>query len=271
MAHDPGVAPARPVKERLQKLLARAGYGSRRSAEQLITEGRVSVNGVAITVLGAQADPIADVVAVDGQPISLPVDHVYLAMHKPAGVLTTAHDPQGRRTVMELLPANLAAHVVPVGRLDRDTTGLLLFTDDGELAHRLAHPRYTIDKEYYALVTGEPGAAALKALRRGVDIGDVRTSPADVRASAPPEGHAARPGHTWLRVVLHEGRKRQVRLMCAAVGHPVRALTRTRVGDVALGRLAPGRTRRLDAREERALRRAVGLDPPGSTPGREQP
>jgi len=247
------------VKERLQKTLARAGHGSRRSAETLIADGRVTINGVVVTTPGTQADSDIDVIAVDGAPLRFAEAPVYLAMHKPFGFVTTAQDPQGRRTVMDLLPPDLPPHVFPVGRLDRDTEGLLLFTSDGEFAHRLAHPRYEIEKEYYALVSGTASADALRALREGVDIEDHHTSPAHVDMTPPPTGWQAREGHTWLRLVIHEGRKRQVRLMCAAVGHPVRSLVRTRIDGVLLGRLATGKTRPLAEQEVQALRDKLGL------------
>lgn len=247
------------MKERLQKILARAGHGSRRSAETLIADGRVTINGAVVTAPGTQADAKADFIAVDGVPLRIAETPVYLAMHKPFGFVTTAQDPQGRRTVMELLPPDLPPHVFPIGRLDRDTEGLLLFTSDGEFAHRLAHPRYEIEKEYYALVRGTASVDALRALREGVDIEDHHTSPAQVDMTPPPAGWQAREGHTWLRLVIHEGRKRQVRLMCAAVGHPVHSLVRTRIDGVLLGRLATGKTRPLAAQEVQALRDKLGL------------
>jgi 23S rRNA pseudouridine2605 synthase len=247
------------MRERLQKILARAGHGSRRGAEALIVAGRVSVNGVVVSALGAQADPEVDSIELDGQPLTIEQAHVYLVMNKPAGLLTTVSDPQGRRTVMDLLPPALPPHVFPVGRLDRDTQGLLIFTDDGELAHRLAHPRYETEKEYCALVMGSPSAQALGRLRRGVEIQGRQTSPATVEATQPPHGHNSRDGCTWLRLVIHEGRKRQVRLMCAAVGHPVRVLVRTRIGEVLLARLPTGKTRPLSKRELASLRELVGL------------
>jgi pseudouridine synthase len=200
-----------------------------------------------------------DRVDVDGAALAPAEAHAYLAMNKPAGVLTTASDPQGRRTVMELLPAALPPHVFPIGRLDRDTEGLLLFTSDGEFAHRMAHPRYEIDKEYFALVTGAPEGAVLDELRSGVVIEGKRTSPAVVDAAPPPQEFAGAAGHTWLRLVIHEGRKRQVRMMCAAVGHPVKTLVRTRIGGVTLARLARGTTRALSPREVAELRALVGL------------
>lgn len=250
------------MSERLQKILARAGYGSRRTAEALIAAGRVRVNGRVVTEAGTKADASTDVIEVDGKRIAAEPPRVYLAMHKPAGVLTTASDPQRRRTVMHLLPDGLPPHVLPVGRLDRDTEGLLLFTNDGELAHRLAHPRYRLDKEYAALVEGRPSPTALERLRRGVDIDGWRTSPAEADIlEQPPPGYQQPEGATWLRIVIHEGHKRQVRLMCAAIGHPVRRLVRVRIGDIRLGRMRPGSVRELKPREVTALRRAVGLAP----------
>lgn len=250
------------MKERLQKILARAGYGSRRSVEALIVAGRVHVNGEPAT-LGMQADAHADVVELDGARVLPETAAVYVAMYKPAGLVTTARDPQGRRTVMELLPHDLPPHVLPVGRLDRDTEGLLLFTNDGEFAHRLAHPRYAVEKEYHALVAGAPPPGAIASLEQGVVIDARRTAPARIEPAQPPPGFDARAGHTWLRIVIHEGRKRQVRRMCAAVGHPVRTLVRTRLDGVLLGRLERGSTRPLSARELHGLRRAIGLGADG--------
>lgn len=247
------------MKERLQKILARSGHGSRRAAEGIITDGRVRVNGTVVRELGARADANVDVIEVDGVAIALTVTQVYLAMNKPAGVLTTVTDPERRRTVMEILPPSLPPHVFPIGRLDRDTEGLLLFTNDGEFAHRMAHPRFEIDKEYLALVLGAPDAAAIGDLRSGVIIEGKPTAPATVELARSPEGFATASGHTWLRVVIHEGRKRQVRLMCASVGHPVRTLVRTRIDGVTLARLARGKTRVLDATEVAKLRALVGL------------
>jgi pseudouridine synthase len=248
------------MRERLQKILARAGYGSRRSAEALVASGRVNVNGVAVTRLGTQADIDADRIEVDGTPLRLAAPGVYLALNKPAGFLTAARDPRGRQTVMALLPRGLPPHVLPVGRLDQDTEGLLLFTDDGDLAHRLTHPRFRVDKEYLAHVRDEPSPDAIAALRAGVEIEGRRTSPAEADIVAPPSGYDARQGQVWLRLVIHEGRKRQVRRMCSAVGHPVRALIRTRIDGVALARLAKAKTRPLSSHEIASLRRAVGLE-----------
>jgi len=246
------------VTERLQKILARAGFGSRRAVESLISAGRVRVNGE-VASLGMQADATDDVIELDGERVVAATPSLYLAMNKAAGYVTTSSDPQRRRTVMQLLPDGLPPHVVPVGRLDMDTEGLLIFTDDGEFAHRLAHPRFAVEKEYHALVEGTPSQRALRSLEQGVMLDDERTAPAQVARAAAPYGFTEREGHAWLRLVLHEGRKRQVRRMCAAVGHPVRALVRTRVDGVLLGRLATGTTRPLSEREVRDLRHTVGL------------
>lgn len=264
------------MKERLQKLLAQAGHGSRRSAEALITAGRVTVNGRTVTALGARADPTKDTIAVDMRSISLASDRAYLAMYKPAGTVTTSRDPRHRRTVMDLLPPELPPHVLPVGRLDRDTDGLLIFTNDGELAHRLTHPRYVIDKEYAAEVAGNVSTRALVALRTGVAIDGRQSSPATVDIVSSPRGYGTCPGHTWLRLIIHEGRKRQIRLMCAALGHPVRTLVRTRIDGVRLAPLAYGATRPLTAREVGRLYTLVGLahpkrGPTGTTPDRARP
>lgn len=248
------------MSERLQKILARAGHGSRRAAELLITAGRVRVNGAVVIDLGVRADAAVDRIELDGAQITIPTGKLYLAMNKPAGVLTTITDPEGRRTVMQLLPEGLPPHVFPIGRLDRDTEGLLIFTNDGEFAHRMAHPRYEIDKEYVALVEGSPTPAALDELRSGVLIEGKRTSPATVDLTTPLAGYATAPGHAWLRLVIHEGRKRQVRLMCASVGLPVRTLVRTRIGGITLAKLARGTTRVLSEREVSDLRRLVALD-----------
>jgi pseudouridine synthase len=252
------------MKERLQKILARAGHGSRRSAEGLITAGRVRVNGEVVRALGAQADAATDAIDVDGKPITLAPAPVYLVMHKPARYVTTARDPQQRRTVMELLPPGTHPHVLPVGRLDRDTEGLLIFTSDGELAHRLSHPRHEMDKEYLAQVDGRPGEQALARLRAGVEVDGRRTTPAECDLGRAPFGFNECEGRTWLRIVIHEGRKRQVRRMCEAVGHPVRTLVRTRIGDVRIGRLPRGAVRPLTDAEVRSLQRAVGLATPST-------
>ena len=237
--------------ERLQKILARHGLGSRRSVEALIREGRVRVDG-AVAELGRRADPTASLLTVDGVPLPPLPPARTLLLHKPRGVLVTASDERGRETVFDLLddpPASLRH----VGRLDRDSEGLLLLTTNGELAHRLTHPRYRVDKTYEALVEGVPDASALDRLREGVELDDGPTAPAEAEL-------LRRDGDgSWLRVVLHEGRKRQLRRMLDAVGHPVRRLIRRSVGGLDLGGLAPGASRPLGAAEERALLTLVGL------------
>jgi 23S rRNA pseudouridine2605 synthase len=233
-----------PEGERLQKVLARTGIGSRRVCEDLIAEGRVTVNG-AVAELGRRVDPEADRVEVDGVPLSVREGLVHYLLNKPAGVVTTASDPQGRPTVVELVPAE--PRVFPVGRLDADTEGLLLLTNDGDLTHRLTHPSFGVEKEYLALVEGTPSAGALRRLREGVELDDGVTAPA--RASLQPPSS--------LTLVIHEGRNRQVRRMCEAIGHPVQRLVRVRVGPIADRRLAPGAWRPLTQDEVRALERSV--------------
>jgi 23S rRNA pseudouridine2605 synthase len=229
---------------RLQKLLAQAGLGSRRTAEELIAAGRVRVNGK-VAVLGARVDPEDDLVEIDGVPVPVNPGFVYYLLNKPAGVVTTAADTHGRPTVVDLVPAQ--PRVFPVGRLDQATEGLLLLTNDGGLAHRLTHPSFGVDKEYLAEVEGEPSRSAIRRLREGVDLEDGRTTPARVALVAP----------TLIRLTIHEGRNRQVRRMCEAVGHPVRRLVRTRIGPITDHRLRPGEWRALDLDEVRSLEAAV--------------
>jgi 23S rRNA pseudouridine2605 synthase len=236
------------VAERLQKVLARAGFGSRRACEELIVAGRVTVNG-SPAELGARVDPETDDVAVDGVPVSVREGLVYYLLNKPAGVVTTASDPQGRPTVIDLVP--LEPRVFPVGRLDADTEGLLLLTNDGDLTHRLTHPSFGVEKEYLVEVTGAPGAAAVNRLRKGVTLEDGLTAPARV----------GRVGTSALRITIHEGRNRQVRRMCAAVGHPVVRLVRTRIGPVADRALGPGQWRPLTQAEVRGLATAAARTP----------
>ena len=236
--------PGPPVGERLQKVLARAGFGSRRSCEELIASGRVTINGEPAT-LGDRVDVTIDRVSVDGVPVSVRDDLVYYLLNKPRGVVTTASDPQGRPTVIELLP--LEPRIFPVGRLDADTEGLLLLTNDGELTHRLTHPSFGVEKEYLVEVDGEPSPAALRRLRHGVELDDGVTAPARVGRVEP----------TVLRITIHEGRNRQVRRMCASVGHPVLRLVRTRVGTLTDRSLKPGEWRPLTMAEVRELATAA--------------
>lgn len=236
--------------ERLQKVLARVGIGSRRHCEELIEEGRVTVDGE-VARLGRRVDITTARVEVDGVPVGVRPDLVHYLLNKPRGVVTTASDPQGRPTVVQLVPAE--PRVFPVGRLDADTEGLLLLTNDGDLTHRLTHPSFGVEKEYLAEVDGRPGRGALRALREGVELDDGRTAPAQVGAVEP----------SVLRIVIHEGRNRQVRRMCEAVGHPVRRLVRTRIGPLADRTLSPGEWRPLTVDEVRALERAAGEPPAG--------
>ncbi|CAN5716022.1 hypothetical protein BH20ACT4_BH20ACT4_05520 [soil metagenome] len=236
---------AKPEGVRLQRVLAERGWGSRRVCEDLIANGRVTVNGEK-AVLGRRVDPEHDLVEVDGAPVGTRPDLVYYLLNKPVGVVATAKDPEGRQTVVELVPGE--PRVFPVGRLDADSEGLLLLTNDGELANRIAHPSHGVDKEYVVEVDGgrvTPGA--IRTLRSGVDLDGTPTAPA--RVSQPTPG--------VLRIVIHEGRNRQVRRMCAAVGHPVRRLIRTRIGPLRDQHLAPGAWRLLSEAELLALQQAV--------------
>jgi 23S rRNA pseudouridine2605 synthase len=227
---------------RLNAYLARAGVASRRGADDLIKAGRVTVNGVA-----GQLNTFVesrDLVEVDGRPVELqPL--AYVLLHKPAGVVTTARDPQGRRTVVDLV--DHTSRVVPVGRLDADTTGALLLTNDGELAHRLAHPRYEVEKIYQAEVEGEPSDQALERLRSGIELDDGLTAPALAR----------RLGPRRVELSLHEGRKHQVKRMLAAVGHPVKKLHRSRYASLTLEGLEAGAWRELEPSEVEGLRETV--------------
>jgi 23S rRNA pseudouridine2605 synthase len=237
--------------ERLQKVLARAGVGSRRTNEMLIAEGRVTVNGE-VAVLGRRVDAEHDRVALDGVPVVVDESLEHWVLNKPAGYVTTAHDTHGRPTVLDLVPVE--PRVFPVGRLDFDTEGLLLLTNDGELAQLLTHPRYGVEKEYFAEVEGKPSPADLRALRAGVELDDGPTRPARVKVV-----QQSASGTTALTIVVKEGRKRMVRRMCAAVGHPVVRLARTRIGTLRDPHLAPGTWRVLAAGEVRALY-AAALD-----------
>ncbi|HEV2769333.1 MAG TPA: pseudouridine synthase [Solirubrobacteraceae bacterium] len=229
---------------RLAKFLAHAGVASRRAAEAVVQAGRVTVGGAVVTDPARDVDEHSDV-AVDGRVLAGPEERVVVALHKPAGVVSTARDTHGRPTVVDLVGLT-GTRLYPVGRLDADTTGLLLLTNDGELAERLLHPRHQVPRTYRARVGGgRLGPRALRALREGVELDDGRTAPAGVRE--------VRPG--LLELTLREGRKRQVRRMCAAVGHPVQALARTRFGPLELADLAPGTWRVLSPAEVERLRR----------------
>jgi 23S rRNA pseudouridine2605 synthase len=235
--------------ERLQRLLARAGYGSRRRCEELIVEGRVTLNGTVAT-LGDRADPVEDEVRVDGLDVNLDPNVKYYAFHKPTGVVTTMRDPQGRPDIRAFLPEE-GPRVFPVGRLDRDTEGLLLLTNDGDLANALTHPRFGVEKEYLAEVEGVPTPKHVGQLRRGVELEDGPASAKSARVA----GRSGERGA--VRLVMTEGRKREVRRLLAAVGLPVTRLVRVRVGAVRLGRLPPGECRELTHDEVIALRQVV--------------
>jgi 23S rRNA pseudouridine2605 synthase len=230
--------------ERLQKVLARVGIGSRRVAEELIAAGRVTVNGD-VAVLGRRVQVETDQVAVDGVPIGVRAGLVWYLLNKPRGVVTTVSDPHASRTVVDLVPTE--PRVFPVGRLDADTEGLLLLTNDGDLTHRLTHPSFGVEKEYVAEVSGAPTPAAVRTLRQGVQLDDGRTAPAKVALTPP----------NVLTITIHEGRNRQVRRMCDAVGHPVRRLVRTRIGPIVDRSLKPGTWRHLTTDEVHALERAA--------------
>ena len=231
--------------ERLQKVLAALGFGSRRACEVLIAEGRVVVNGT-VAVLGARVQPATDQVTVDGAPVGVRPGLVHYLVNKPRGVVTTASDPQGRPTVVELVPDE--PRVFPVGRLDLDTEGLILLTNDGTLANAIAHPSTGVEKEYLVEVHGgRVSPSGLRHLREGVELEDGRTAPARVTQPSP----------GVLRITIHEGRNRQVRRMCSAVGHEVRRLVRVRIGPISDRRLAPGDWRELLSDEVIALGQAV--------------
>ena len=235
--------------QRLQKILARAGVASRRVVEDMIVAGRISVNGEVAT-LGDKADPGIDEIAVDGVVVSTRPDAVTYLLNKPAGVVSTADDPHGRPTVVDLVPSEPRVH--PVGRLDFDTEGLLLLTNDGAMTHRLTHPSHGVEKEYLAHVQGSPKPQALRWLREGVELDDGRTAPAQ----------AALIGENIVRLTIHEGRNRQVRRMCAAVGHPVVRLVRTRIGPLVDRQLQPGAWRTLTSDEILALQKSVNSSAP---------
>ncbi|MCY4442531.1 MAG: pseudouridine synthase [Deltaproteobacteria bacterium] len=240
--------------ERLQRIIAHAGLASRRQAEEWILEGRITVNGHRIRELGTRADAAKDNIRVDGRTIRPAASRVCLAFHKPAGVITTMRDTEGRPSVADYLRAG--GHppgVVPAGRLDYGTSGLLLLTNDGDLAHRLTHPRYGVPKTYEVKLSGMPTEAQLDRLRRGVRLEDGATAPSDVRVLRRLKQKV------WLRMELREGRNREIRRMVEAVGHTVERLVRSHFGPIALGQLERGEIRPLTEAEEKRLRRAVSL------------
>jgi pseudouridine synthase len=232
--------------DRLQKILSQAGIASRRASEQLMLEGRVTVNGETMRELGTKADPARDDIRVDGRRIKIAEHHVYVLLNKPRGYVTTRSDPQKRPTVIDLLKG-VREYIYPVGRLDYDSEGLLILTNDGDLAARLTHPRHGVPRVYEARVLGEPDAHDLSRLSKGVSIDGRRTEPASVVLLGPGR----------LRITVHEGRNRQVRKMCEAIGHPVEKLRRVSIGPIRDPKLKLGYWRELSPKEVESLRRAT--------------
>jgi 23S rRNA pseudouridine2605 synthase len=266
------------TEERLQKVLAGAGVASRRASEELILAGRVSVNGRTVTELGTKVDPGLVHIAVDGKPVKVQKRHVYLKLNKPRGVISdVGGDMRGRRSVADLMPAEMR-RLFPVGRLDLNSEGLVLMTDDGELANKLTHPRYDHPKTYYVLVSDRPPLAALDQLRQGVELSEGKTAPAEVRVVAGlPPGIRLASGPTsgiWLEIVLREGKKRQIRHMTAAVGYPTLRLIRWAIGPLTLDDLKAGESTPLTRKEVADLvnalregpRRPIPSEPSNSSP-----
>jgi 23S rRNA pseudouridine2605 synthase len=242
------------ASERLQKILARAGLASRREAERWLVAGRISVNGRVVRELGTQADPAKDSIRVDGKRLKAPAEPLYLALHKPTGVITTLNDPERRPDITRFLePLGEKQRVFPVGRLDYNSSGLILLTNDGELAQRLMHPRFGVKKLYHVKLSACPTELELGRLRKGIRLEDGVTAPARVRVLEKLKKNA------WVEIEIHEGRKREVRRMFEALGYFVEKLVRVRFGAVELGALAPGEIRPLMRTEVLKLKRAVGL------------
>ena len=237
------------MKERLQKILSRAGVSSRRAAEEIILAGRVTVNGVVISEMGAKADPDHDTITVDGKRLGTDIARVYIVLYKPSGYMTTLKDPQGRPLVTDLLKG-IRERVYPVGRLDYNTEGVLLLTNDGEWANALAHPRHEVDKEYHVRVQGQVSPVQIQRLTAGVELEDGMTAPALVRVIRESDNN------TWRAITIHEGRYRQVRRMCEAVSLSVVRLKRARYGFLGLEGLTAGKFRFLTSEEAERLRQS---------------
>ena len=253
------------MKTRLQKILSAAGVSSRRASETLIIEGRVTVNGQTVTELGSKADPDADDIRVDGRRVRTTVARRYILMYKPRGYITSRSDPQQRPTVIDLLAkGGVREYVYPVGRLDYDSEGLLILTSDGSLAERLMHPSHGVAREYQARVRGVPDRRTLERLSSGVMLDGRKTAPAEVRIDKLFEASGG--DEALLSITLHEGRNRQVRRMCEAVGHPVVRLRRVRIGPIRDEHIRPGEFRDLDDREIGALKRAASAPSASRTP-----
>ncbi len=249
------------MRERLQKILSTAGIASRRAAEAYIVQGRVSVNGETVTELGTKADPDADDIRVDGRRLKPPRRRRYILLYKPRGYITSRSDPQRRPTVIDLLgKGGVREYVYPVGRLDYESEGLLLLTNDGELAATLTHPSHGVAREYEARVRGVPDRHAVERLRKGIVLDGRVTSPAEVEIRRVMESRAA--PDAVLSITIHEGRNRQVRRMCEAIGHPVVRLRRVRIGPISDPGIRPGEFRDLDPKEVAALRKAAGRAQP---------
>lgn len=244
------------MEERIQKILSKAGVASRRAAEKMIAEGRISLNGVVAIEPGTKADPGRDEIRVDGKLISCESERIYILLHKPQGVVTTLSDPQGRPIVTDLLEG-VAERVFPVGRLDYDSEGLLILTNDGDFSQRLQHPRYGIPKTYRVKVEGNPGKREIQALENGVDLSDGQFAPVEVFLEKTNRGSA------WLRLTIAEGKNRVIRRAFEALGHPVCRLVRVAVGDVTLNGVREGDWRRLTPREVDRLFAQAGRRKPG--------
>ena len=268
------------MEERLQKVMAHAGVASRRACEEMIVDGRVKVNGKVVTELGTRVDPDKDVVLLDGRPLTGSEASRYILLYKPAGYLSDTESTDGRPCLTDLV--KVAQRLYPVGRLDYDSEGLMLLTNDGNLAHKLTHPRYEHPKEYLVLVEGRPLPSALRKLRQGIELSEGKTAPAEVEMIDGPPPYLARPNDarsqptTWLRMVLREGRKREIRHMTAIVGHPTLRLIRVGLGPLRLVHLNPGEWRDATLVELRHLRRVLQDKPAGrgaptpATPARGQ-
>ncbi len=235
------------MEERLQKILAQAGFGSRRSNESIIQAGRVTVNGQ-VASLGAKADPRKDTILIDGEPLPPLEEKIYIAFHKPRGIISD-DDDLGRKSARQFIP--IEAHLYPVGRLDKESMGLVLLTNDGTLAHRLTHPRFGHEKKYRVKVGGAPTPETLGAWRRGVELDDGLTLPVKLKVTE------RTPDYTWLEITMREGRKRQIRRVASLLGHPVLHLTRVQIGPIALGDLGLGKWRHLTRQEVSRLQEAV--------------
>jgi 23S rRNA pseudouridine2605 synthase len=247
------------MQERLQKILSMAGLASRRAAETMITDGRVAVNGKVVTELGTKADPDADRITLDGKPVAISRKRIYLVLNKPAGYVTTLSDPDGRPVVTELVK-NVKERLFPVGRLDFNTEGLLLMTNDGEWANRLAHPSHEVEKEYLVKIRGDLGPEKIARLTEGVQLEDGWTAPAKVEIVRVLEKNV------WFTITIHEGRYRQVRRMCEALGLPLVKLKRVRYGNILLGELKAGEYRLLEPSEAKRLAAVEAPQKAPSTP-----